>query len=83
MADPVERTARTARILSERVDALASALRAAGVDPVASERLLGSAAAAAMDALALDLIVGDASGVKPVVAAAPARPHEQPIQLAA
>jgi hypothetical protein len=83
MVDPVQRSDRTARLLSERVDALAAALRAAGVDPVASERLLGSAAAAAMDALALDLIVADAPGAKPVVAAAAARPHEQPIQLAA
>ncbi len=83
MVDPLERSDRTARILSERVDALAAALRAAGVDPVASEHLLGSAAAAAMDALALDLIVADAPSVKRVIAAAPARPHEQPIQLAA
>jgi hypothetical protein len=83
MVDSVERSDRAARILSERVDALAAALRAAGVDPVASERLLGSAAAAAMDALALDLIVSDATGARPAVAAAPARPHEQPIQLAA
>ena len=83
MVDPVERSDHTARILSERVNALAAALRAAGVDPAASERLLGSAAAAALSALALDLIVADAPGAKPVVAAAPARPHEQPIQLAA
>jgi hypothetical protein len=83
MVDPVESSDRTARILSERVDALAAALCAAGVDPVASARLLGSAAAAAMDALALDLIVADAASAQPVVAAAPARPHEQPIQLAA
>jgi len=83
MVDPGRRSDRTAQVLSERLDALASALRAAGVDPSASERLLGSAAAAAMDALALDLIVADAPRVKRVVAAAPARPHEQPIQLAA
>jgi hypothetical protein len=36
-----------------------------------------------MDALALDLIVAEASVVKRVIAAAPARPYEQPIQLAA
>jgi hypothetical protein len=83
MVDPGRRSDRTAQVLSERLDALASALRAAGVAPAASERLLGSAAAAAMDALALDLIVADAPGAKPVLAAAPARPHEQPIQLAA
>ena len=86
MVHRAERTERTARILSERVDALAAALRAAGVDPAASERLLGSAAAAAMDALALDLIASDAQTAHAPAApgrAARARPHEQPIQLAA
>ena len=83
MVDPAERSDRTARILSERVDALAAALRAAGVGPAVSERLLGAAAAAAMDALALDLIVADARSPQPATAAAAARPHEQPIQLAA
>lgn len=83
--DPALSTERTARILTERVEALAAALRAAGVDPAASERLLGSAAAAAMDALALDLIVAEAPSA-PAPAApvrAEARRHAAPIQLAA
>jgi len=67
-------------ILSNRVDALARALRAAGVDPRASERLLGAAAAATMDALALDLILAEAP---PDAPAAEPRPAEQPVRLAA
>jgi hypothetical protein len=72
---------RTARVLTERVEALAVALRAAGVDPLVSERLLGSAAAAVIDALALDLIVADRH-VAPAAAAAPAS-EPQPVALAA
>jgi hypothetical protein len=86
MVDPVDSSERSARILTERVEALATALRAAGVDPAASARLLGSAAAAAMDALALDLLVADAPSARVPAASAPAartRPDEQPIQLAA
>lgn len=83
MLDPADRADHTARILSERVDALASALRSAGVDPAASERLLGSAAAAAMDALALDLILADAPSATAATARAEARPDDQPIRLAA
>jgi hypothetical protein len=77
----METTHRTARVLTERVDALAVALRAAGVDPLVSERLLGSAAAAVMDAVALDLIVADRH-VPPAAAAAPAA-EPQPVALAA
>jgi hypothetical protein len=86
IVDTTSSTERTARILTERVEALASALRAAGVDPAASARLLGSAAAAAMDALALDMILADAPSTGVPSASAPAatkRPDEQPIQLAA
>ena len=75
MAD-VDRSA----ILSDRVDALARALRAAGVDPRASERLLGAAAAAAMYALALHLILAETPAPAP---AAEPRPAEQPVRLAA
>ncbi len=78
----METAHRTARVLTERVEALAVALRAAGVDPLVSERLLGSAAAAVMDALALDLIVADRL-VAPTVAAAPAAAAPQPVSLAA
>jgi hypothetical protein len=45
--------ARTARLVGERVDALARALQAAGADPDVAARLLGTAAAAAMDAVTL------------------------------
>ena len=85
MVDPVERSDRTARILGDRVNALAAALRAAGVDPAASERLLGSAAAAAMDALALDLIVADAPSARAPAARAraKARRDDEPVRLAA
>ena len=86
MVDPADGSERSARILTERVEALATALRAAGVDPSASARLLGAAAAAAMDALALDLLVADAPSARVPAASAPAartRPDKQPIQLAA
>jgi len=73
---PADRTA----ILSNRVDALARALRAAGVDPRASERLLGAAAAATMDALALDLILAE---TPPAAPAAEPQPTQQPVRLAA
>jgi len=76
MADP-DRSV----VLTDRLDALARALRAAGVAPAASARLLGAAAAAAMDALALDLILADA----PAAAVQAAEPHRdaQPVPLAA
>jgi hypothetical protein len=71
----------TALALTHRIEALASALRAAHVDPRVSERLLGSAAVAAMDALALELIL--AGRPAPAVAArAPAEPAT-PVRLAA
>jgi hypothetical protein len=77
----METAQRTARVLTDRVEALAVALRAAGVDPLVSERLLGSAAAAVMDAVALDLIVAERH-VPPPAAAAPAS-EPQPVALAA
>ena len=66
--------------LTRRVEALASALRAANVDPRVSEGLLGSAAAAAMDALALELILAGRPAATPAAEqqAAPA-----PVRLAA
>ncbi|HVM58285.1 MAG TPA: hypothetical protein VMT74_12530 [Gaiellaceae bacterium] len=75
MADPDRRG-----VLTERLDALARALRAAGVAPAASERLLGAAAAAAMDALAIDLILAAAPAAAP-----PGEPPRdaQPVPLAA
>ena len=76
----MEAVSATALTLSHRVEALASALRAANVDPRVSERLLGSAAAAAMDALALELILAERPA--PPVAAEPAEPAA-PVRLAA
>jgi len=74
MADP-DRSG----VLTDRLDALARALRAAGVAPAASAHLLGAAAAAAMDALAIDLILAEAPA--PAQAAPPQ--DEQPVPLAA
>jgi len=47
----------TAIILTERMDALAAALRAAGVSPEQSSALLASAASATMHALTLDALL--------------------------
>jgi hypothetical protein len=43
--------------LAARMDALAAALRDAGVDPTRASRLLGTAAAATLDAVALELML--------------------------
>jgi truncated hemoglobin YjbI len=47
----------TAHTVTERVDALADALRAAGVPPEASAQLLASAATAAVHAVMLDALL--------------------------
>ncbi|MGZ8717144.1 MAG: hypothetical protein ACXWYO_08550 [Gaiellaceae bacterium] len=47
----------TAIVLTERIDALAAALRAAGVSPEQSSSLLASAASATMHALTLDALL--------------------------
>lgn len=47
----------TAIVLTERIDALAAALRAAGVSPERSSSLLASAASATMHALTLDALL--------------------------
>jgi alkylhydroperoxidase/carboxymuconolactone decarboxylase family protein YurZ len=49
----------TSRNVTERVDALAAALRAAGVSPEDSAVLLASAATAAMNAVMLDALLED------------------------
>jgi hypothetical protein len=43
--------------LSARIEELASALRASGADPDAASRLLGHAAAAALQAVTLDVLL--------------------------
>lgn len=45
--------------LTAKMDALADALRVAGVDPDRVTRILGSAAAAAMHALVLDAVLDE------------------------
>lgn len=50
------RSARTARILSARLDELATALERAGVSGETAARLLGSASVATLHAVTLDLL---------------------------
>jgi DNA-binding ferritin-like protein len=72
----------TARNVAERVDALAEALRAAGVSPDRSAGLLAAAATAAMNAVMLDAVLEDmhAGTAAPVTEVGPLA---QPIRLAA
>jgi hypothetical protein len=63
----------TAITLAERIDALATALRAAGVSQEQAASLLASAATASMHALMLDALLDDrpsAAGAAPANAAA-------------
>ena len=75
----------TATSLSGRVDALAAALRAAGVSPDRSAALLASAAEAAMHALTLEALTEERRELAPQLE--PPRSltrHEQPrVSLAA
>ena len=74
---------RTARNVAQRVDALAAALRAAGVSPERSAGLLASAATAAMNAVMLDALLEEGLAAATAhVAEAPAL-EQQPIRLAA
>jgi hypothetical protein len=65
-----------AEILSEKLDALADALRAAGAEPDRTQAILETAATAAMHALVLDSI---AVGSPPPTAL----PAVEPIRMAA
>ena len=62
----------TAIVLTERIDALAAALRAAGVSQEQSSSLLAAAATATMHALTLDALLDEKPGaaVQPEPAAA-------------
>jgi hypothetical protein len=72
----------TARNIAQRVDALAEALRAAGVSPDRSAGLLAAAATAAMNAVMLDALLEEThAGTQ--VPATEVGPLAQPIQLAA
>jgi hypothetical protein len=64
----------TSIVLTERIDALAAALRAAGVSPERSSSLLASAASATMHALTLDALLEEQPKAvsRPAPAAAPA-----------
>jgi hypothetical protein len=74
----------TAITLTERIDALAAALRAAGVPQEAAASLLASAATASMHALMLDAVLDElATPVKDEPAAAPAERADVRVSLAA
>ena len=73
----------TAFNVSDRVDALAQALLAAGVPLERSAALLASAATAAMNAVVLDALLEEAAAVPVPVAAAAEPAEQQPIRLAA
>ena len=70
--------------LTERIDALAAALRDAGVPPERSVALLADAAAATMSAVLLEaLLEPPATPLAPVEPLPVAEPAETPIRLAA
>jgi hypothetical protein len=74
----------TAITLTERVDALAAALRDAGVSHEQAASLLASAAAASMHALMLDAVLDDlATPIPAEPAAVPAGRAAVRVQLAA
>ena len=73
---------KTARNVAERVDALAAALRAAGVPPEQSAGLLAAAATAAMNAVVLDAVLEEINAGTPV-AVTEVGLVAQPVRLAA
>ncbi|HEY8315446.1 MAG TPA: hypothetical protein VIG35_01175 [Gaiellaceae bacterium] len=73
----------TARNVAQRVDALAAALRAAGVPPEQSAGLLAAAATAAMNAVMLDALLEENLAAAATVPVTEVGPVEQPIRLAA
>jgi hypothetical protein len=72
----------TARNVAQRVDALADALRAAGVSPEKSAGLLAAAATAAMNAVMLDAVLEEVKAATPVTVAEVGL-VTQPVRLAA
>ena len=71
-------------VLTKRIDALAAALRAAGVPPERSADLLAKAAAATMSAVLLEALVEpQAPQAAPVEQLPVAEPAETPVRLAA
>jgi len=73
----------TAFTLTERVDALADALRAAGVSQEQAASLLASAATASMHALMLDAVLDELKPVRIEPAVAPVGRASAPVPLAA
>ena len=71
----------TARNLTDRVDALAAALRAAGVTPEQSAGLLAAAATATMNAVMLEALLEDGQAAPAVPV--DAEPVALPVRLAA
>jgi len=72
----------TARNVAQRVDALAAALRAAGVSPEQSAGLLAAAATAAMNAVMLDAVLEELKAATPL-AITELGPVMLPVRLAA
>ena len=71
----------TALNVTDRIDALAAALRAAGVSPEQASGLLSSAATAAMHAVTLDALLDRAPATAPD--ARSEHPAHQPFRVAA
>ncbi len=69
--------------LSDRLDALAKALRDAGVPPERAERLLARAAAATLDAVALGLLGDRSRPAAPASEPAPTAAEKPAVRLAA
>jgi hypothetical protein len=78
---PFMRPESTALNVTDRIDALAAALRAAGVSPEQASGLLSSAATAAMHAVTLDALLDRAPATSDTRAGHP--PAHQPFCLAA
>jgi hypothetical protein len=78
-------TETTAVVLTERVNALGAALRAAGVSPERACGLLATAAAATMDAVTLHALLDDQPQMRASAesAATVAQQRPEPISLAA
>lgn len=73
----------TARNLTDCVDALAAALRDAGVSPEDSAGLLAAAARATMHAVMLDALLDDNSAAPPRTVTGSGAPASPPVGLAA
>ena len=69
--------------LAGRIDALADALRRAGIDSGRAATILGSAATATMHALMLDAVLEENTEVTHAEPARLERPVEQPLRVAA